>query len=200
MKVKFLVGLKFASFSVLLASFGITAYSAFMSYLSGRTMVSSSILEYPESQNAPEFVICNKTGFKTIKKHLSVKDYVEDTLKLEDFFVSFKNEDLTELNYSIIPVNSIFRGRCYVFKLDSKMNGEVLQMKINTNQVLTINMIPPEERLMVVSGIYSHQPTFYELGKEEGVVDIEMKTVIKKREHNCKVYDKETDRTGKMSN
>ena len=187
---------KFAIFIGLLASFGLTAYSALESYISMRTMVSSSIDKYPEGQDAPEMMICNETGYKIFKKHMTTEEYLENTLKLDDFFVSLN----TSLNYSIIPMNTIVKGRCYIIKLDGKMTGDVpIVLKIKTNQALTFNLIHPEQIFEAVSHFYDEQPTFHKLGHGDGWIDIRISKVIKKQEKGaCRVYDEDTDRHCKI--
>ena len=204
MEVNLHFWLKLGIFLGLFAGFAATSFGAFLSYLSGQTMISSSIVEHPEGQIPPEIMICNKTAYKELKYYMTEDEFLENTLKLEDFFVSFDkkilssdNSNMSEIDYDIVPINTIFRGRCYILKVNVKVTlGDMMLLKINTKQKLKVQLLHPEERIMTVFDISTSLPIYQELGHEDGMMDFEIETVIRKKESKCKSYSEETGRKG----
>ena len=204
MELNLFFAIKLGIFLGLFSGFAVTSFGVFKSYLSEQTMISSRIESYSEGQDFPDIIICNKTSYKKVKTFVSESEYIENTLKLEDFFVSFHEFDTATksqllLDYTIIPLNTIFNGRCYIIRVNVKVKMEdMLLLKINTKQNLKVFLLEPEQRILIASGVTRELPTVQDIGHEDGMMDFGINTVIQKWENKCQQYDTKTGRSGKF--
>ena len=105
-----------------LMGFMFTTYKIFDQYAEGATLLSSDLYSSPNGKlTFPAVVICNSVAYNKRKLSSNLSDYVDNTLKLKDFFTSgyfFKVE--SDGSLSVMGIDQPFRaiytafyGTCY---------------------------------------------------------------------------------------
>ena len=209
MKVNLLLkAVQIMAFMASMAGFAFTSFELFVSYISDQTMISSSLIQYPEGMLAPEILICNKTAYKKYMHYMTELDYLQNTLQLEDFFVSLQLREydasgpINSINYSIAAINTIHRGRCYIFQIKDKLDvNRMIRLKIKSGLDLIASILSPEELVLIVIDVLDEMPYSHAIGQEEGLWDFAMqKLIYKNRESSCENYSPESGRKGEKRN
>ena len=64
-----------------------TSYFNLVDFVSEKETMSTRVV-YPENGlQLPVITLCNKTAYKNVKRNLKLKDYLDNTIDLNDFFV-----------------------------------------------------------------------------------------------------------------
>ena len=128
------------AFLVILCLFGFfcNSYLIVLDFIDGNTVISTD-LEHPKNEGlmSPSILICGQKSFKTTKLNTNLSDYIENSLKLEEFleFVMFipggdgilesKTKDISDQFRSFYTV---YFGTCYM--MDAKVMVSVKTVNV----------------------------------------------------------------------
>ena len=65
-----------------------TNYFNLMDFISEKETTSSRVVIVEKGLELPALTLCNKTAYKNVRRNLKLKDYLDNTLDLNDFFVN----------------------------------------------------------------------------------------------------------------
>ena len=130
---------------ICLLGFFCNSYLIFDDFIDGNTVISTDI-EQPTNEGlmSPSILICGKKSFKTTKLNTKLSDYIENSLKLDEFFefaVFIPNEgghlehNTKDISDQLRAFYTIYFGTCYM--LDAKIM--VCVRNVNTLLCLLTN-------------------------------------------------------------
>ena len=128
-------------------------------------------------------------------RNLKLKDYLENTLTLEDFFINISrfeipNEEPQEsLNYTIETVMTMYKGRCYTIEFFNKFKKIIpITLEIKSKEELTLYVHDPGFTIWMYQGYWPKRPKLYSIGGYDGLVDITITKSIFIRTKDCMEY------------
>ena len=114
--------LKLVTTVVCLVGFIFNSYAIFDQFVGGKTLLSSDIQPSANDKlTFPAIVICNSVAFKTRKLSSNLSDYIDNTLKLKEFFADWHLMSVTsdgtieavDIDQEFKPIYTAYYGTCY---------------------------------------------------------------------------------------
>ena len=93
-ELSFLKFFKALTFLGLAFAFCLNNYCNLLDFASERETRSTRLVYVEKGLELPVITICNKTAYKNIERNLKLKDYLQNTIELNDFFVRIYYADL----------------------------------------------------------------------------------------------------------
>ena len=75
-------------------AFCLNNYCNLQDFSSEKETRSTRLVHVEKGLELPAITICNKTAYKNIERNLKLKDYLQNTIELNDFFVRIYYADL----------------------------------------------------------------------------------------------------------
>lgn len=118
-----------------LSAFVCNSYLLFVQFIEGSTILSTDLKAPDDGElQAPSILVCGKPSFKKVQLDAKVSDFVENSLKLEeflDFSVYFggDTQNIMKINVSDKwqSFYTVFFGSCHKLELDLMVGEKFLQ-------------------------------------------------------------------------
>ena len=114
--------LKLVTSGICLLGFAFNSFAIFDQFIGGKTITSSNLQPSVNGKlTAPAIVICRAVAFKTRRLSSNLSDYIENTLKLKDFFTASYlakvkpdgTMDAIVIDQEFKPIYTAYSGTCY---------------------------------------------------------------------------------------
>ena len=127
----------------------------------GATVTFTYDIPSPEGFGFPVIIFCNKSGFKKSGTFTSFKEYHDNTMELEGFFLELDHREVIAIveggiaNYEVKAMNTLKRGRCYIyFKGKNMKYGETTLIKVKSNLSLQLSITHPGTEIFLIYEFY----------------------------------------------
>ena len=77
-------------------AFCLNNYCNLLDFVSEKETRSTRLVHVEKGLELPAMTICNKTAYKNIERNLKLKDYLQNTIELNEFFVRIYYTDLEQ--------------------------------------------------------------------------------------------------------
>ena len=179
-----------------LVGFIFNSSAIFNQYSQGATVTSMYDIPSPDGFEFPVITFCNKSGFKKSGTFTSFKEYRDNTMKLEDFFLDADHRLLSSLlegskaNPEVKTINTMYRGRCYSFYFKGKnmKNDETTMIKVRSNLSLQLSITHPGTEIFLIYDLHPWEMMDFNLiPPEMSMMDIMVSKNVrsKLRGDNC---------------
>ena len=177
---------------VLICGSLLITFNTFMDFISGKTTMSFEVVANNKLK-MPAITFCRNPPYKNIGKNLKMSDYLENTMKLEDFFISLtgphsgiENLNFSALNYTIKAINTMYKGRCYTLQVYDEFESIFYQiLRIRANISLTAFFHDPGFEIWPIMGYWPKRPKLFKFGDYMGLKDVSLRKTIVKKSENC---------------
>ena len=156
-----------------------TTFFNLRDYLSDKTTMSIGVKPHPQGLQLPAITICNKTAYKNIERNLNLQSYLDNTINLDEFFVSAEAS-----NYTIKTSYTMYKGRCYTIIFHEIVTPIVTrEIKLKATNLMAFVHAPGVE-IWATIGYWSVKPKLLPLGSE-GLLDFVLRKSVSFKKTNC---------------